>query len=441
MSQIIGGHTFVPLEKNIDDVKLNAITGGATITAELISTQTLTTSAVTNDQFLVLKAAGTLARILYDDLATSLGSASGMVGAITSVRLRSFNAIGNPSFEVDQVNVNTALNLGLNTKICDRWYGNKNAATAVIAAQANNNNNSDVPGTNYRISTTSLNIGVSTPQATLAAGEYLFVNQVLEGSQIREIIDDVFSVSLLISATVAPITLSVSLTDPTATQSFVKHVTIPTTNPTLITIPNIPAIPVGASGNTFSSRPGVAGMQIRIALGCGTTYQGGSSGVWSAGNFLSLSGFPNNVATVVTVLFRFIQIEPGALCTTLIDKPFAANYDECLRYYFKTLGYSTAIGTATQAGANATFRAFAVSGMNGYGVFAKRLAKVPTVNIYGPNGVLNNVSDNLTGTAVAVTGTAAATVSDQSFLQIAASGNTLTASNTYVCHYTAETGW
>jgi hypothetical protein len=71
MSQIIGGHRFAPLEKSIDDVKLNNVTDLATITPELISTQTQATTSATGDQYLILKSgAANLNRIAHDDLAS-----------------------------------------------------------------------------------------------------------------------------------------------------------------------------------------------------------------------------------------------------------------------------------------------------------------------------------------------------------------------------------
>src|SRR5215831_4312327 len=96
---ITQGYIFVPAEKNIDAPKMNAIVGQASINPVFVSGQTQASATAAGDYFLLYKANGTLAKILYDYLASSLAAATGFQSQIWSVRLLSFNAIGNPNFE------------------------------------------------------------------------------------------------------------------------------------------------------------------------------------------------------------------------------------------------------------------------------------------------------------------------------------------------------
>src|SRR5215468_11144483 len=123
VGDIVSGYTFVPAEKNIDQTKLNAIAGQATIAPAFISGQTPASSTGSGDYFVFLQSTGALAKILTQDLATSIGSSSGMTSAITAVRLRSFNAVGNPNFEVDQRTVGSTITFATpaTTWVQDRW--------------------------------------------------------------------------------------------------------------------------------------------------------------------------------------------------------------------------------------------------------------------------------------------------------------------------------
>src|SRR4029077_713418 len=207
---------------------------------------------------------------------------------IWSARLRSFNAIGNPTFEVDQRQVNGTSNYpaGSSSQFqCDRWAVQKNAATAVFTGQtfvAPVTGGTNVPGTNFRISRSYIQLSVSTPQATLAAGEYLFINQAIEGPRWRELASDVHSISILCYCSIA-LNFSVALIDSANAYSLVIPCSIPANTMTLVTLPNLP---VWSSSGTFSQAPGSAPYLFRICLGTGTTYQAPTTGSWISGNYL-----------------------------------------------------------------------------------------------------------------------------------------------------------
>ena len=249
---------------------------------------------------------------------------------IWSQRLRSFNAIGNPNFEVDQRNAGASVGL-LGNWAQDRWASNK-AGTMSGTLQQIAVPDAVVPGTNFRISRCAMRLTLTTQEAALAAGDYHILNQYIEGPFFRELSLDVHSISLLVRSSVAGLNFGVVLKDPpNATKTLVKLCTIPSANTwTLISLPNLPVWP---SGN-FTSVPGANGYQIGITLACGSTFMSPANDTWQTGSFWGAVGQSNFYGQPVNSTFdiAFIQHEPGPLCTTLIDKPFSQNLDECQRY-------------------------------------------------------------------------------------------------------------
>jgi hypothetical protein len=357
---------------------------------------------------------------------------------IWSVRLRSFNSVGNPTFEVDQRNIGTALTNPANgTLIQDRWMVLKSALTGTVntALQSVPTAPIVVPGTNFGITQAYQRFTVGTAQASLAAGDYYQIRQYVEGPRWRELATDVHSVSLLVRSSVAGLTLSISLQDAGFTHSLVKQFTISSANTwMLITLPNLPVW-----SGTFSAASGQAGYLFSIALAAGTTLTAAASSAWQAANVLAATGNSNFLATAgATLDTAFLQHEPGAQCTTPIDCPFTQNYDDCLRYYTKSYGYGVKAGAVDS---NGIVGFPCAVGLNPLCIvpFKKTLAKIPSIIAYSQvTGAANVVRDSSGGVDRAVNSYSA--VGDSGY-----GGCFLTTLNSgitnYQWQYTADTGW
>jgi hypothetical protein len=359
---------------------------------------------------------------------------------ITSVRLRSYNSVGNPNFEVDQRNAGTNVAYAAgnqNIFQIDRWKIYKAAATGTINVQqvAGNIN---VPGTSFAISANYLNLAVSTTQATLAASEAVWVQQSIEGPFLRELINDVHSLSILAYCTSA-ISFAVSLTSATGAYSYLPSLlNLPANAWTLFTIPNIP---VWAAGGTWLVAPGNIGYSIRICLGAGSTLQAPSTGSWIAGNYLAPAGC-TNLLSLSGAVFRlaFIQHEPGPQATTLIDCPFSGpngNLQACQRYYQKSNIYTDQPGKVTSIPVVCTVAA-AQNPLQQHW-FKQTMAKIPTVTLYNySTGAVNSIRDM--GASVDRAVSSVGQISDSGFGVI-----NLTTQNAaatwYAYNYTADTGW
>ena len=359
---------------------------------------------------------------------------------IWSARLRSFNAVGNPTFEVDQRNAGLGISAAPNGAwFCDRWQLYK---VGTMAATIIRGNQSAVPvaipGTNFLITSNSIAVNITTQEASLAAGDLYSIGTNIEGSQMRELINDVHSLQLLVTCSVLPATFGVTIRDSTNSRSLTKLCTI-TQNWTLITLPNLP---VFASGGGWSIVPGTVGYQIFITLAAGATFTTPANNVWQNGNFLGAVGQDNFFAKATGTVFYvgFVQHEPGPLCTTPIDKPFTANLSECERYFQKTYDYATAIATLTGNGqVGGTNVGTAVQIRPGI-QFRLRMAKVPTVTIYpAQTSTAANTANNLTtGTVLAVTAPVG-NVGETGYAPNASAAPAAT--STWQFHHVADTGW
>jgi hypothetical protein len=263
---------------------------------------------------------------------------------IWSVKTRSINTILNPSFEVDQRNFGAAIsNIVAGNYCADGWIMGKSGTMQISVQQTAQT--VYAPGTSYQISTAQVYAMVSTAQATLGAGDYVYWWQPVEGIRARALFGGPTSISLIVYSTVAPMSFSVSIRSPDNTRSIVYLCTVPTASvATYITIPNIPVF----TGGNFSNLVGVRGYAFGICLGAGSTYTAPAAGAWQNSIFFAAPGTTNFAASAVGSLFYmwFVQHEPGATCTQFMDIPYQDNLRQCQRYFFKTTSYSVRCPTS-----------------------------------------------------------------------------------------------
>jgi hypothetical protein len=413
----------------------NTNTGPSTLTVSPLSSLPITATdgtALAGGEL----AAGVAIGLVCDGTAFRIFSFQGP-SQIWSVRLRSFNAIGNPNMETDQANIGAVVtNAGNGARIADRWFWNKVGTMTVNSQQLTAV--VPLPGTNFAISKNYLRLTLTGQEASLAASDFIAVYQYLEGPQFRELINDVHSVQVLVRSSVAPLKFGIGLADaPANTQCLTQLATISTANTwTLLTFPNMPVFPAG----NFSTAPGTAGQLLRITLAAGSTVTNSANGVWVAASGKNGAlGQDNWCAQALNSTFdiAFIQWEPGSQCTTLQDKPWSQNYAECLRYFQKSNFYTDKPGLASVGYVSSVVSASTtlVPGLS----FRCPMAKLPTVSVYNASsGALNSVWNATAGTSVAVS--SIATVSDGQFSHIGLAA-AQTAGQLIQYFWSADTGW
>ena len=439
MSDIVTSRIFTDGEKGITATKLNDIVGSSVIQPAFYSAKSTASTADAADTLLILKAAGSYAQVPVSTFVTSVaGQLPNADPEIWSVRLRSYNATGNSSFIVDQVNAwGGKTNLANGSRIVDRWTWGK------VGTHTMNSSNPVetilVPGTSYLLNNRSLTLTLGTQQTTLGAGDYGYIFQQMEGSQIRPLFSDVHSVSILIKSSIANLKFSYWLQDPTSAHTYTKLCSLGAANTwTLVTIPNIPVF-MGAG--TWAIDPGVLGAFEGICLGAGTTMTASSDGVWLSTAAIAAPGTTNFFGSSIgaTVSVAFIQHEPGPVCSTLMDKPFIQNLNECQRYYSKSYLYAVKPGSVSSAGV-CVLQTFASTNPLGTFRFPVRMAITPiTVQGYSDvTGSAGGVRDLYLPGDRSIT--APFNVGDLGF-----GGFSLTSNNTsatvYTFQWTADTGW
>jgi hypothetical protein len=355
------------------------------------------------------------------------------------MRLRSFNALGNPNFEIDQRRCGNATGYATGTVGAfplDRWSVGK-VGTMTLAAQQVPVSNLVVPGTNFLISQNYLSIKLTAQEASLGAGDYIHIVQTVEGPRLRELINDTHSVSLLVSCTSA-LTFSLKLSSGSPYYTLSKLCQITTPNQwTLIPLPNLP---IWTPSATWSLVPGASsGYTLGIGLAAGSTWTSPANDTWQSGNFIAGPGISNFASLPVNTIFQlgFVQHEPGAVCTTLIDCPWEENYQSCLRYYQKSYNYEVLQGTATGVGSLIMVTPASANPFHAVR-FHKPLAANPTMagwSIF--NGQANAVYDTQAAVNRGLNSFQAAGTTGFSGVSLASQNAAVT---NYELHYSADTG-
>jgi hypothetical protein len=363
-----------------------------------------------------------------------------------SARLRSFQALGNNTFEVAQRNCGATLtNPAQGTFIEDRWQaynnGSLNPLFARLLTSTTPGGGVVIPGTSYVITTGYLRCSSQTVKTSLAATDILGFNQQIEGPMLRELLNDAHSISILCRSSIANLKFGLALRDQPNTRSLTKLCTLGTANTiTLITLPNILAWP--ATGN-FTSAPGSVGYNFSITLAAGSTYTSSANDAWlgPTSNVVGALGQDNFLATSGAVFeVFFVQHEPGSICTTPMDCPFTQNYDACLRYYTKSYDYPTAIGSASTSQGIVFLNQINTTQCQGSVRFHKPMAKTPTMTAYNHStGAVNSGRfTNTTDYAITNFGS----IGSAGFYVVnTATTPTLAAGAGMFLHYTADTGW
>lgn len=439
MSDIVTSQIFATAEKNITATKMNNIIGGATIDPNFYASKPTASSVNPTDQMLILSG-GAYAQAPFSTVTNSVGASMGP--QITAVRLRSFNAIGNPTFEVDQRNVGNAVaNPANGTLICDGWGVTKATATLTYTAQRITPVSPvTLPGTSFAITNGYLRLTLNGQQASLAAGDAWSMRQAVEGPRFRELSSDVHSISLLVRSSVSPLNFGVALRDVGLTRSLVKlcNYSAAVNTWALIQLPNLP---VWSGGATWSMAPGIQAYWLDICLGAGTSGTTPANDTWQTGNFIGALGQDNFASKTVGSTFdvAFAQHEPGATATTPMDLDFVTGLDRCLRYYEKSAPYGVLANAIQSLGNLNIWSIAAASQLVGRVSFKKVMAKAPAVTLYSTTSGTVSTVRNVTGSAD-LTVSSVFGISDGGFDGYGLSSAPAVNQNLQA-NYVADTGW
>ena len=258
----------------------------------------------------------------------------------------------------------------------DRW-SHIAATDAVVTVSRSTNVPTDAQGEGRFAA--SLQVDVTTADASIGSGQAHAITYKVEGYDIRSFVGQVCTLSFWVAAT-KPGIYCINLLCAGADRSYVKEYTINSANTwekKTITFT------LDASSGTWDFTNGV-GLQIRWTLAAGSNYRVATDGVWGTALYATANQVNGLDSTDNSFLLTGVQLEKGSVATPFEFTSFEEELALCQRYYEKSHNCSFAPGTsgAHQVGNLyvAVLSAYEAPGTR----FAVTKRTAPTITIYSP---------------------------------------------------------
>lgn len=245
---------------------------------------------------------------------------------ILNTNLASQNYIINGDMRISQRGTSfTAIASG--TYSLDRWKYYKSGAAVHTVTQDTDAPTLTDAGYLFR---NSLRLNLTTPDTSIASGDFVFLNQNIEGYNWAPLAQKVFTLSFWVKATTIG-TYCVSFLNAAADRSYVAEYTINTTATWEYKTVTVAASP---STGTWDYTNG-AGLQVTWVLAAGSSVQT-TAGAWQNGSFNATANQVNGVNTGSTD-FRItgVMINGGSTASpfSTYGKTFDQELAACYRYY------------------------------------------------------------------------------------------------------------
>jgi len=194
----------------------------------------------------------------------------------------------------------------------------------------------------------------SSTQASIPAGDYVFIQHVIEGYRIARLNWGTVNAKPITigfwTAHVAVGTYSISIRNASPPRSYVATYTQNVSSTPEYKTITIPGDVTGtwATDNTL-------GMNLSFAMASGSTLTVPSPNTWLAGGYIAAPGQINGIGSVNVLRITGVVVLPGTQAPTAAQSPLLMRpYDQelltCQRYYYKTTCSSSNVyryGTAT----------------------------------------------------------------------------------------------
>lgn|SRR3990167_3806628 len=284
------------------------------------------------------------------------------------------NPIINPAMEIWQRGTSFAAPTDL-VYTADRWAW-KTAGAGVVTISRS----TDVPTVaqagvlfNY-----SLDVDVTTADASIAAGDHYGVYQILEGYNWRHFAQRAFTVSFWVRDTITG-EHAVAFTNSGTDRAYVATYTINVADTWEFKTVNVSASP---SAGTWNYTNG-SGLRVLFALAAGSNFQT-TAGAWQTGQFFGTATTVNSLSSTSN-FFRVtgVKMELGSVATPLQFRSFQDELALCQRYYEISYDYGVAPATVTAVGQITGWNNNGGAGLMNY-VFKVTKRADPSVVTYSP---------------------------------------------------------
>lgn len=174
----------------------------------------------------------------------------------------------------------------------------------------------------------SLQVSVTTADAAIAAGDFYFIEHIMEGFLWTILAQREFTIRFWVMSPVVG-RHYVAFVNIDGTKSYLAPYDIAVANTWEEKSITVPASP---SAGTWNYESGT-GLRMRFVLAAGTTFHG-TAGAWTDGNLMSASDQVNAMATAANV-FRIcgLTARPGPYCPPYMQRSFAVEELLCRRYF------------------------------------------------------------------------------------------------------------
>lgn len=238
------------------------------------------------------------------------------------------NLIVNPRMQLSQENGNSAGGAS-GYYAADQWSTTFVTSAGVLSTQR-------VQSVTPRKSKDRYRVSVTTADASLAAGEYLFIQQHIEGNRIAHLGFGAAGASQLVLrfGFKGPAgTYAVALNNSAANRSYVATFVVAVAN----TDAEYTIVIPGDTTGTWLTDTGI-GIRLTFALAAGSTFNAAAAGVWAAGQAYNIAGLTNGWGANTNVFELFdvgLYADPDGLGVAPPWVPNSFDFDlfECKRYY------------------------------------------------------------------------------------------------------------
>ena len=243
------------------------------------------------------------------------------------------NRIINGAMVIDQRNAGASksIGVGVDSFTLDRLYFNNQTDGAFTVQQS-----STAPAG----FTNSLLLTVTTQDSSLAAGQYCFMQQGIEGFNVADLNwgtadAKTITLSFWVRSSLTG-TFGGSLRNNNSDRSYPFTYAISSAN----TFEYKTVTIAGDTTGTWLKNNG-SGIQLEMGIGVGSTFSG-TAGAWAAANYLSATGATNILGTNgATWYITGFQLEVGSTATSFDYRPYGTELALCQRYYLTYWAYTT----------------------------------------------------------------------------------------------------
>lgn len=205
----------------------------------------------------------------------------------------------------------------------DRWVNGLSSTAVVTISQQ-----TDVPSSNEFQN--SLRLAVTTADTSIAAGDYSYIRQMIEGYNARDLIGRTFTISFWVRSSKTGVHC-VALRNSGSDRSYPMEYTIIAANTWEQKSVTVSGGLITAGTWDWTSGIGIA---LSFCLAVGTTFQAPASGAWQTGNYLATANQVNCLDTIGNIFaITGVQLEVGSVATPFEHRPYGEELVLCQRYY------------------------------------------------------------------------------------------------------------